>query len=78
MTDIEIMLAKANHTEEEHYKQEVNGQMESAHPCGDAEAIMRKAIYALGTGQPLPQEFLDFHAEAESRKTSVKTELGID
>ena len=77
MTDIEKMLAQANNVENDLYAPEVNRQLTENHPCGDETAIIRKTLYALIHGLPIPQEFEAYYNEAEGIKTSVKTELGI-
>ena len=40
-------------------------------------AILRKTLYALIHGLPIPQEFEAYYQEAEGIKASVKAELGI-
>ena len=77
MTDIQKMLAKANECENDLYAPEVNRQLTENHPCGDETAILRKTLYALIHGLPIPQEFEAYYQEAEGIKASVKTELGI-
>ncbi len=78
MTDIEKMLAKANAVENDLYPPAVNKKLIENHPCGDEVAILRKTLYALIHGLPIPQEFEAYYNEAEGIKASVKEELGID
>ena len=75
MTDLEVMLAKANNVENEVYPPEVNKKLTENHPCGDEVAILRKTLYALIHGLSIPQEFEDYYAEAESVKAEVKARL---
>lgn len=77
MTDLEIMLAKANGCENDLYAPKVNEQLTENHPCGDETAILRKTLYALIHGLPIPAEFEAYYNEAEGIKASVKAELGI-
>lgn len=81
MTDMELMLAKANHVEEEKYPQLVEEEIKKTHKTsGNEIAILRKAIKALADAMnvPLPQEFVDYYNEIEAIKNTVKTELEID
>lgn len=80
MTDMELMLAKANHVEEEKYPQLVEEEIKKTHKTsGNEIAILRKAIKALADAMnvPLPQEFLDYYNEIEGIKDNVKSELGM-
>lgn len=87
MTDIDLMLTKANHVEAERYPSEVEERIKELaseglrkYPTSGGEiAILRKAIKALADALnvPLPKEFTDYYAEIESVKASVKAELGI-
>lgn len=77
MTDLEVMLAKANAVENDLYPPAVNKKLTDNHPCGDEVAILRKTLHALIHGLPIPQEFEAYYQEAESVKASVKAELGI-
>lgn len=63
-------LRKANMNQA--YPKEVNDEMGKRHPYGDELALIRKAVYAIGTGQPLPQEFVNYHFEAEAVKTYTR------
>ena len=56
---------------------EINRMITAEHPDGDEIAILRKAVHALATGQPVPQEFLDYYNEAESLKADVKAVMGL-
>ncbi len=75
MTDLEIMLAKANNVENDLYPPEVNKKLTENHPCGDETAILRKTLYALIHGMPIPSEFEAYYAEAEAVKAEVKERL---
>ena len=77
MKDLEVMLAKANNVENDLYPPAVNKKLTENHPCGDEVAILRKTLYALIHGLPIPSEFEAYYNEAESVKASVKAELGI-
>ena len=77
MKDLEIMLAKANNVENDLYPPAVNKKLTENHPCGDEVAILRKTLYALIHGLPIPAEFESYYNEAEGIKASVKAELGI-
>lgn len=80
MTDMELMLAKANHVEEEKYPQLVEEEIKKTHKTsGNEIAILRKAIKALADAMnvPLPQEFVDYYNEIEGIKDNVKSELGM-
>jgi len=77
MKDLEVMLAKANAVENDLYPPAVNKKLIENHPCGDEVAILRKTLYALIHGLPIPKEFEVYYQEAESVKASVKAELGI-
>jgi len=79
MKEIELMLAKANHVEEEKYPQLVEEEIKKTHKTsGNEIAILRKTLHAVIHGLPIPQEFEAYYAEAEGIKASVKTELGIE
>lgn len=75
MTDLEVMLAKANNVENDLYPPEVNKKLTEIHPCGDEVAILRKTLHAVIHGEPIPSEFEAYHAEAESIKAEVKARL---
>lgn len=51
---------------------EINRRITAEHPDGDEIAILRKAVHALVTGQPVSQEFIDYYDYAEARKAEVK------
>lgn len=53
----------------------VNESMGASHPYGGELAILRKAIYALANGKPLPQEFADYYNEAERVKSETREYL---
>ena len=75
MNDLEVMLAKANAVENDLYPPAVNKKLTENHPCGDETAILRKTLYALIHGLPIPQEFEAYYAEAEAVKAEVKERL---
>ena len=78
MTDMERMLAKANHVEAEKYPQLVEEEIKKTHKTsGNEIAILRKTIKALADALdvPLPQEFLDYYNEAEQIKAIIKAKL---
>ena len=75
MTDLEIMLAKANNVENDLYPPAVNKKLTENHPCGDEIAILRKTLHAVIHGLPIPSEFEAYYAEAESIKAEVKARL---
>lgn len=79
MTDLEIMLAKANNVENEVYPHEVNKKLTEKHPCGDETALLRKEIKRLATALnvPLSEEFEAYYEEAEAVKADVKKICGI-
>ena len=87
MTDIDLMLTKANHVETERYPSEVEERIKELtadgmrkYPTSGGEiAILRKTIKALADALyfTLPKEFTDYYTEIESVKASVKAELGI-
>ena len=56
----------------------IDKRITANHKYGDETAILRKTLYALIHGLPIPQEFEAYYAEAEGIKASVKEELGID
>lgn len=76
MTNREKLL-KANNSDPRVYQNEVEAKMAETHTNGDELAILRKAIHALASGQPLPQEFADYYAEAESKKASVRQTMNL-
>lgn len=78
MTDMELMLAKANHVEAEKYPQLVEEEIKKTHKTsGNEIAILRKAIKALADALSvtLPQEFVDYYNEAEQIKAEIKAKL---
>lgn len=54
---------------------EIDKEITKDHPYNDELALHRKAITALINGDPIPQEFLDYCAEAERKKAEVKARL---
>ena len=72
MTDLEIMLAKANAVENDLYPPEVNKKLTENHPCGDEIAILRKTLHAVIHNEPIPPEFEAYYEEAEAVKAEVK------
>lgn len=54
---------------------EIDKEITKDHPFNDELALHRKAITALINGEPIPQEFLDYCAEAERKKAEVKERL---
>ena len=75
MTDLEVMLAKANNAENDLYPPEVNKKLTENHPCGDETAILRKTLHALIHNEPIPSEFEAYYNEAERVKAEVKERL---
>lgn len=75
MTDLEIMLAKANNVENDLYPPAVNKKLTENHPCGDEIAILRKTLHAVIHNEPIPSEFEAYYQEAESIKAEVKARL---
>ena len=64
-------LLKANNL----HGMEIDKEITKDHPYNDELALHRKAITALINGEPIPQEFLDYCAEAERKKAEVKARL---
>jgi len=54
---------------------EIDKEITKDHPYNDELALHRKAIMALINGEPVPQEFIDYCAEAERKKAEVKARL---
>ena len=47
----------------------INEDIEANHPNGDEIAILRKTLYAVVHGLPIPAEFEAYYAEAEKAKS---------
>ena len=56
---------------------EINARITAEHPDGDEIAILRKTLYAVIHGLPIPQEFEAYYAEAERKKAEVKTLMNL-
>lgn len=54
---------------------EIDQQIQKDHPHNDEVAILRKTLHALIHGEPIPEEFEAYHAEAERKKAEVKARL---
>lgn len=54
---------------------EINKTIIKAMPDNEEIAILRKTVYALAHGEPIPQEFEDYYARAEAVKAEVKARL---
>ena len=61
-------LIKKNHLE----GFEIDQLIQKKHPFNDEVAILRKTVHALVHGLPIPTEFEEYYAEAESIKAEVK------
>lgn len=53
----------------------IDRRITANHKYGDETAILRKTLYALIHGLPIPEEFEAYYAEAESVKAEVKARL---
>lgn len=56
---------------------EINARITAEHPDGDEIAILRKTLHALIHGEPIPEEFEAYFAEAERKKAEVKTLMDL-
>jgi len=54
---------------------EIDKEISKDHPYNDEVAILRKTLHALIHGEPIPEEFEVYHAEAEAVKAEVKERL---
>lgn len=54
---------------------EIDAKIQKDHPYNDEVAILRKTVHALIHGDPIPEEFEAYHAEAERKKAEVKARL---
>ena len=54
---------------------EIDKEISKEHPHNDEIAILRKTLHALIHGEPIPEEFEAYHAEAERKKAEVKARL---
>ena len=54
---------------------EIDKEISKDHPHNDEIAILRKTLHALIHGEPIPEEFEAYHAEAERKKAEVKERL---
>lgn len=70
MTNKEKLLKKNNLA-----GMEIDQQIQKDHPHNDEVAILRKTVHALIHGEPIPEEFEAYHAEAERKKAEVKERL---
>ena len=64
-------LLKENHLE----GFEIDKEITKDHQYNDEIAILRKTLHALIHGEPIPEEFEAYHAEAERKKAEVKARL---
>lgn len=64
-------LLKANNLQ----GMEIDKTITKAMPYNEEIAILRKTVYALIHGEPIPQEFEDYYARAERVKAEVKARL---
>ena len=64
-------LLKANNL----HGMEIDQEIREAMPYNEEIAILRKTVYALVHGEPIPQEFEDYYARAEAVKAEVKARL---
>lgn len=53
----------------------IDQEIREAMPFNEEIAILRKTVYALAHGEPIPQEFEEYYARAESVKAEVKARL---
>ena len=70
MTDRDKLLKKNNLA-----PMEIDAKIRKKHPYNDEVAILRKTVHALIHGEPIPEEFEAYHAEAERKKAEVKARL---
>ena len=54
---------------------EIDKTITEAMPYNEEIAILRKTVYAIAHGEPIPQEFEAYYARAESVKAEVKERL---
>lgn len=54
---------------------EIDKTITKAMPYNEEIAILRKTVYALAHGEPIPQEFEEYYARAEAVKAEVKARL---
>ena len=54
---------------------EIDKTITDAMPYNEEIAILRKTVYALAHGEPIPSEFEAYYQEAESIKAEVKARL---
>ena len=54
---------------------EIDKEISKDHQYNDEIAILRKTLHALIHGEPIPEEFEAYHAEAEMKKAEVKARL---
>ena len=62
---------KANHKE----GMEIDREIRKERPDNEEIAILRKTLYAVIHGEPIPTEFEDYYTQAEQVKASVKARL---
>ena len=70
MTDRDKLLKKNNLA-----PMEIDAKIRKEHPYNDEVAILRKTLHALIHGEPIPEEFEAYHAEAERKKAEIKARL---
>ena len=70
MTDKDKLLKKNNLA-----GMEIDKIITKNHKYGDELAILRKTLHAVIHGDPIPEEFEAYYAEAESVKAEVKARL---
>jgi hypothetical protein len=83
MTDLEIMLAKANNVGAEMYPSKVEERVREEKDykiAGNEIAIIRKEIKHLADALsvPLSEEFLAYYSKMEEIKAEVKTDLHLN
>lgn len=54
---------------------EIDKTITKAMPYNEEIAILRKTLYAVIHGEPIPTEFEDYYTQAEQVKASVKERL---
>ena len=54
---------------------EIDKEIQKDHKYNDEVAILRKTLHAVIHGEPIPEEFEAYDAEAERKKAEVKERL---
>jgi len=67
----EERLIKANHLE----GMKIDEKIRKERPYNEEIAILRKTLHAVIHGEPIPEEFEQYNAEAEAVKAEVKARL---